>query len=195
MEWQVSAFGWDEMCRVDLNRDRREIQRAIFTRAKRCGFVIGLLLLLAGAVFLPTTMRCLAMQQTTQSILRKTAFLVSRTTAMNTATSVLQSEQESYRTALAARARRKVWGDLLASIAAAAPHGIYLNSLQIDSMTWRLQVSGTADDLGVINQFMQQMNQSPAITNANIVQTGLDENAGRQVRFQASALSGLTMGG
>jgi Tfp pilus assembly protein PilN len=150
--------------------------------------------LLAGVVFFPTTLRCIAMRQTSISIARKASSLASQTVVMAKKTSLLELKEQDYRTSEASRARRKIWGDLLASVAAAAPPGIYLNTVQIDSSSWRLQISGSAVDMGAINRLVGQMNQTGAITNANVTQTGLDENSGQLVRFQISALSGMASG-
>jgi len=191
MEWQISTLAWNEIPRIDLHRDRREQRSKVFVRSRRHGFMLLLCGLAAVCLLAPATLTCVETHWSASAIRAQTTKVVAQTSDIASKVASLQTiaqQSRDYREDVAAR---QSWPSLLTAVAACAPRGVYLSLVTVESNSGQIMISGTAASVTLIDQFVHQMQDSPAFYDTTLAETDLDDDTGSGFRFRLTADAGV----
>jgi Tfp pilus assembly protein PilN len=193
MEWQISTLSWNEIPRIDLHRDRREQRSNVYLRSRRYVIVAALCLLSVAGILIPASVKYVDMRSSTADIRRETSSLTLQAADIAQQAASLQGQAQAYREYRADTACRQAWPALLSALAAAAPRGVYLNSVSVDSSSQEVSIAGSAATVALIDQFVRQMQSSPAFSSTTLTETDLDLEDADGFRFRVTADAGVSL--
>jgi Tfp pilus assembly protein PilN len=195
VDWQIASLGWDDSPRIDLNTQRREEQRRVFVRARRKALMLLCLTVYAGAVLAPATVSVIGMHAEAQSVGHNIVNTDGQILQLQQSVAQLDARESAWRGYQDQQRRRRSWGDALATVAAACPANVYLDQLRVDGVSSKVTITGTANDVTFVNNFVTGLQRSSAFQSVVLTETSTDPTLAQQrMRFKIDALCNLPLG-
>ena len=176
VNWQIVGRDSEEIPRIDIDRDRRDAQKKIYTASRRTSLVLCGVLLFAATVSTPVTTDFFQQRRELSEVTHMRGAMDHRVKGLSSLSTSLDADQAAWRQHHSRDAQRHGWGDLLYSIAAAVPPTVYLDDLQIQG-----RVSGSpivlqaeTQNMSSIRPFVDTLSQSPQIMGPRLTETNGD---------------------